>query len=101
MPRDCAILNVSGPLPDCHRVDDASLAMADPSRGPCMTKAALPAEVLQQLAFEHTATLNEQGAINRFVRHLHVRIARKRTTKPARDLLRRPLARELGGNGLT
>ena len=52
-----------------------------------------------QLALEHAPTLDKEAAIDRFVRHLHVRIARKGPAKPARNLLRRPLARELRGDG--
>jgi hypothetical protein len=41
----------------------------------------------EQLAFENPAALDEQNAIDGFVRHLHVSIARKGVTKPASDLL--------------
>src|SRR6188472_3753264 len=43
----------------------------------------MPPQMLQQLAFEDAASLDEQRAIYGFVRHLHVRIARKGGAKPA------------------
>src|SRR5258708_13502811 len=60
-----------------------------------MSKVALPAELPQQGAFQDTATLNKHTSIDRLGRHLHIRIAWKRASKPARDLLRRPLPRQL------
>ena len=47
---------------------------------------------------QHTSALHEQAQVNRLVRHLHVRILWMGPLEPARDLLRRPIRRELLGH---
>jgi hypothetical protein len=47
--------------------------------------------MLRQALSEHAAGLNEETAINRFVRHPHTVVVRKLLFKPPRNLLRRPL----------
>jgi len=55
--------------------------------------------MLQQFPLEDAATLHKETAIDGLVRHVHVSIARKGAAKPAGDLLRRPLTRQLAGHG--
>ena len=51
--------------------------------------------VPRQLLLQHAAGLDEEAAIDRFVRYLHVLLGWKLLLQPAGDLLRRPLQREL------
>jgi len=53
------------------------------------------AQVRHQLLLEHPTRLDEETAIDRFVRYLHVWIVRILPLQPARNLLRRPLQRQL------
>src|SRR5882672_2652471 len=46
------------------------------------------AQVRRQLLFQHAARLNEETAIDRFVRYLHLLVGRELPLQPARDLLR-------------
>ncbi len=73
-----AIRDVGGPLTNGDGVDDLALRRTDASAGARMSKVALAAELPEQGALEHTATLNKQTSINRLGRHLHLRIAWKR-----------------------
>jgi hypothetical protein len=52
-------------------------------------------QVHHQLLLQHAACLNKQTPIDRFVRYLHALVGRELPLQPARDLLRRPLEREL------
>jgi len=67
--------------------ENLTLPWTELSAGARMAKVVLTAELLNQAAFEDAATLHEQTAVDRFWRHLHVSIARKGASKPARDLL--------------
>src|SRR5262249_1555631 len=49
----------------------------------------------RQLLLQHGAGLDEEAAIDRFVRYLHVLVGWELLLQPAGDLLRRPLQREL------
>ena len=49
----------------------------------------------RQLLLQHTAGLNEETAIDRFVRYLHALVGWELLLQPAGDLFRRPLQREL------
>src|SRR5258708_29072446 len=53
-------------------------------------------EVLQELPLQHPSGLDEQAAIDRFVRHLIIRLFRMGALEPASDLLGRPLPPQLG-----
>ena len=83
MPGKRAVCDVRGPLTNRDGIDDLALFGTNTSAGSRVAKVALPAEVPAQGALQNTAALNKQTAINRFVRHLHLRIARKRLSKPA------------------
>ena len=52
-------------------------------------------QLRRQLLFQHAAGLDEEAAIDRFVRYLHVLVGWELLLQPAGDLLRRPLQREL------
>jgi hypothetical protein len=66
-----------------------------------MTRAAnraVGAQVLDQRFFKHSASLNEQAAIDRLVRHPERLILGMGTLQPPGDLLRRPVVPELRGH---
>src|ERR1700691_5859696 len=52
-------------------------------------------QLCSQFLLQHAAGPNEEAAIDRFVRYLHVLVGCDFLLQPARDLLRRPLQREL------
>jgi hypothetical protein len=83
-----AIRDFGWPLTNGDGIDNLPLRGTDASAGARMSKVALPAELPEQGTLQDTATLNKQASIDRFGRHLHVRIAWKGVSKPSRDLLR-------------
>ena len=89
-----AVVSLSRPFADGNRIDDLSQSAL---RGAAFGLAHLPRrpQVHHQLLFQHTAGLNKQTAIDRFVRYLHAWVGRELLLQPAGDLLRRPLEREL------
>jgi hypothetical protein len=89
-----AIVDVCRALADRDGIEDLALTPPLPRGRPRVPKVVLPPQVLEESTFEHAATLHEQAPVDRFGRHLHVRITRKGTSQPARDLLWRPLLRE-------
>src|SRR5215475_13542335 len=52
-------------------------------------------QLRRQLLLQHAAGLDEEAAIDCFVRYLHVLVGWELLLQPAGDLLRRPLQREL------
>src|ERR1700676_4419940 len=52
-------------------------------------------QLRRQLLLQHAAGLDEEAAIDRFVRYLHVLVGWELLLQPVGDLLRRPLQREL------
>src|SRR5262249_13958554 len=94
MPRHGPILNLGRPLADGDHIDDmplstlrvVALGATHPPRSTQMRR---------QLLLQHTAGLNEETAIDRFVRYLHVLVGWELLLQPAGDLFRRPLQREL------
>ena len=48
-------------------------------------------QMLDELFFQHPASLNEQALVDRFMRYLHALIAGVSDLQPSRDLLGRPL----------
>ena len=75
------------PLTNRKGIDDLALLGPESGAGARMAKATLPPELSQQGTFEDTPALDKQTAIDRLVRHLHIRIAREGVLKPAGDLL--------------
>lgn len=99
MARHRSILDLRRPLANRDGIQDLALSRGALRGGAGVPKVMLATRVLPQLTREDTATLNEQAPVDGFRRHLHVRIARKGASKPARDLLRRPLLREFVSDG--
>src|SRR6476469_3636794 len=89
-----AILNLGGPLADRDHIEDmplstlrvVALGVTHPPRS---------TQLRRQLLFQHAAGLDEEAAIDRFVRYLHVLVGWELLLQPTGDLLRRPLQREL------
>lgn len=59
MARHRSILNLRGSLANRDRVEDLALTWLPSCRGAGVPKVMLPAEVLEQVAFEDAAALNE------------------------------------------
>src|SRR5262245_28966461 len=92
-----AILNLGGPLANGDHIEDMSLStLCIVALGP--THLPRSTQVRRQLLLQHAAGLDEEAAIDRFVRYLHILVGRKLLLQPAGDLLRRPLPRELLGH---
>ena len=89
-----AVLGLGRPLADRDGIDDLPQSAL---RGAALGLAHLPrcSQVRHQLLLQHAACLNKETPIDRFVRYLHASAGRELPLKPARDLLRRPLEREL------
>src|ERR1700688_443135 len=90
MPRHGAILNLGGPLANGDHIEDTSLSTLrivalGATHPPCST------QMCRQLLLQDAAGLDEEAAIDRFVRYLHIWVARELLLQPAGDLLRRPL----------
>ncbi len=89
-----AILNLGGPLADGDHIEDMSLStLRVVALG--ATHPPRSTQLCGQFLLQHAAGLNEEAAIDRFVRYLHVLVGWELLLQPARDLLRRPLQREL------
>src|ERR1700721_4213144 len=94
MPRHGAILNLGGPLADGDHIEEMPLS---PLRVLALgaTHSPRSTQLRRQLLLQHAAGLDEEAAIDRFVRYLHILVGWERLLQPAGDLLRRPLPREL------
>ena len=92
--RHGAVLDLGWPLADGDHIDDLSQSAL---RGATLGLAHLPrfTQVCHQLLLQHAAGLNKETAIDRFVGYLHALVGWELPLQPARDLLRRPLEREL------
>jgi hypothetical protein len=91
-----AILSLGRPLPNGDCVDDLSQSAL---RGAAFGLAHLArgTQMRRQLLLQYAARLNEETAIDRFVRELHVWVGRELPLQPAGNLFRRPLQREFLG----
>ena len=94
MPRHGAILNLGGPLADGDHIEDMSLStLRVVALG--ATHPPRSTQLRRQFLLQHAAGLDEEAAIDRFVRYLHVSVGWELLLQPAGDLLRRPLQRQL------
>src|SRR5262245_14025749 len=94
MPRHGAILNLGRPLADGDHIDDMPLStLRVVAFG--ATHPPRSTQMRRQLLLQHTARLNEETAIVRFVRYLHALVACELLLQPAEELFRLPLQREL------
>src|ERR1700694_5872750 len=95
MAGQCAVTDLCRPLSNRDGVKNLAWSWTEPRASARMPKEVLEAKLPYEATLEDSATLDEEAPIDRFVRHLHIRIAWKRRPMPACDLLRRPLQREL------
>ncbi len=87
MARHGTILGLGGPLADGDHIEDVSPStLGVVAFGEAHLTSG--AQVRRQLLFQHAAGLNEETAIDRFVRYLHVLAGRELPLQPARDLIR-------------
>src|SRR5579862_2466997 len=92
------IFHFRWPFADRNCIDDLALGMSVNAGVPRAADPPLGAKVLNQLLFQRSARLNEQAAINRFVRHAQALVFGIRSLQPAGDLLRRPVFRQFTRN---
>src|ERR1019366_8933466 len=71
MTRNGAVLDLCGPFSNGNGVDDLTLVVSAITRVPRAADPPLESKMLNKLFLQHSARLNEQAAINRFVRHAH------------------------------
>jgi hypothetical protein len=80
--------------------DDLTHAMSTITRVPRAANAPLEPKMLNQLLFQHSARLNEQTAINRFVGHAHILVVGILHLQPSGNLFRRPVQDQFTRNDL-
>ena len=87
-------LNLGGPLANGDHIENMPLSTL---RVVVLgaTHSPLSTQLRRELLLQHATGLDEEAAIDRFVRYLHVLVGWELLLKPTRDLLRRPLQREL------
>ena len=100
MTRDGAVLDFCGPFPDRDGINDLATAVSAITGLPRAAYAPLGSQVPDQLFFQHSARLNEQAAINRFVRHAHTLVLGILALQPSRNLFRRPVQNQFTRNDL-
>jgi hypothetical protein len=83
MARQCAVTDLCRPLSNGDGVKNLAWSWTEPSASARMPKVVLAAKLLDEATLENPTTLDEEAPIDRFVRHLHSRIAWKRRPKPA------------------
>ncbi len=92
---DRAVGCLRGPLADRNGVDDFALAAVGTTRRPRPADRARAAQVREQLPLQRASRLDEQGEVDRFVRHPHSLVVGEREPQPAGDLRRRPVLPQL------
>src|SRR5258708_20089681 len=95
-----AILDLCRALSNGNGVDDLTHAMSTITRVPRAANSPLEPKMLNQLFFQHSTRLNEQTAVNCFVRHAHARVLGILTLQPSGNLFRRPVQDEFIPNDL-
>src|SRR6516164_2569650 len=82
MPRHSAILNLGGPLADGDHIEDMSLStLRVVALG--VTHPPRSTQLCRQLLLQHAAGLDEEAAIDRFVRYLHVLVGASASRRSA------------------
>src|SRR5262249_19579737 len=94
MARHGTILYLGGSLADGDHIEYVSLSILGLAAF-CVAHLPPGTPLRRQLLLQHAAGLNKETAIDRVVRYPHVLVGRELLLEPARDLLRRPLQREL------
>src|SRR6266478_1752145 len=95
-----AILNFSGSFPDGDGIYDLTARVFEDTRVLRAAYAALGSQVPQQLFLQHSAGLDEQAAVNRFVGHAHALVIGILNLQPSGNLFRRPIQNQFTRNHL-
>src|SRR5712671_5498894 len=74
MTRNGAVLDFRGPFSNGNGVDDLTTPVSAITRMPRATDSPLEPKMLNKLFLQHSTCLNEQAAVNGFVRHAHAEI---------------------------
>jgi hypothetical protein len=99
MAGDSAIFGLRGSLANRDGIGDLASARAElAAMVTAVAHGAPAAQVRNELRLQHSACLDEQRAVDRFMRHALTVIAAKLPGKPGRDLLRRPVQAQLSSD---
>src|SRR5712672_1490863 len=91
MAGDGAVLDLCGSFSNGNCIHDLTSAVSAITRVPRAAYAALGSQVPQQLFFQHSSRLNEQTAVNGFVRYAHTFVLGILDLQPSGNLFRRPV----------
>jgi hypothetical protein len=101
MTGDGAILDLRGSFPDGDGIYDLTTRVFEDASVLRAADAAPGSQVPQQLFLQHSAGLDEQTAVNRFVGHAHALVCGILDLQPAGNLFRRPIQNQFTRNQLT
>src|SRR6266487_2461872 len=79
-------------------IDDLSLAAVDAACRPRPTEQSCPPQVRDEFLLQRPSRLDEQGQVDRLVRHPHSLVVGKLDLQPAGNLRRRPVFPQLRGD---
>src|SRR6266496_3732989 len=96
--RDRPVGRLRWALPDRDGAEDLSLAAVAAAGAPRPADRARPTQVLEQLALQGAAGLDEPGQVDRLVRHPHSLVLGVVRPQPTGDLLGRPVGGQLRGH---
>jgi hypothetical protein len=85
---------------DGDGIDDPALRVPVIAGVPRAADPLLRSQITNQLLFQRSPRLNEQAAINRFVRHAQALVIRVVLLQPSGNLLRRPVLHQSTRNDL-
>ena len=98
MTRNGAVLNFSGPFPDGDSLGDLTARVSKDTGVLRPAYAALGSQVPDQLFLQHSAGLDEQATVNRFVGHTHALIIAILDFQPSGNLFRGPVQNQFTRN---
>jgi hypothetical protein len=91
MTRNRSVFRFRGSLADGNGVDDPALGVSVNAGVPRAANAPLRSQVVHQLFFKYSPSLNEQAAVNGFVGHSHARVIGIPDLEPSGNLFGRPV----------
>src|SRR6266852_2590514 len=94
------VLDFCGPFPDGDGVYDLTARVFKDTSVPRAADAAFGSQVPDQLFLQHSASLNEQTTVNRFVGHAHALVIGILALQPSGNLFRRPIQNQFTRNNL-
>src|SRR5216684_4470254 len=95
-----AVLDFCGPFPDGDGVYDLTARVFKDTSVPRAADAAFGSQVPDQLFLQHSASLNEQTTVDRFVGHAHALIIGILDLQPSGNLFGRPIQNQFTRNNL-